>query len=138
MLNIPLKTVADVDSIAQGHVFSGTEGLKNGLVDKIGTLDDAIQAAKKAAGIKDKDPITVVEYPKLGFNFRVFGDAMSPYALFGWGKRDNKAAEGELDFMNNPEWVYLRALVDNPGKPLYMLPPEYNVQDAKWGRNVSE
>lgn len=132
-------TVEHVDSIAEGRVFSGTAGLEVGLVDKIGTLDDAIMAAKKAAGIKDKDPITLVEYPKLpSFNFGAFREAVSPYNWFGSRKSDDRVAEAELEFMNNPEWMYLRALMESPGRALYMLPPEYNVQDAKWGRNVTE
>lgn len=38
-------TFAQVDSIGQGRVWSGSEALKIGLVDKIGGLDDAIREA---------------------------------------------------------------------------------------------
>jgi protease-4 len=34
-----------VDSIAQGRVWAGSEALKLGLVDRIGSLDDAINEA---------------------------------------------------------------------------------------------
>jgi protease-4 len=45
-----------VDAIAQGRVWTGSEALKIGLVDKIGGLDDAIV---KAASLKNK--ITVLK-----------------------------------------------------------------------------
>ena len=34
------KTFESVDSIAQGRVWTGTDALKIGLVDEIGTLED--------------------------------------------------------------------------------------------------
>ncbi|MBC7439341.1 MAG: signal peptide peptidase SppA, partial [Flavobacterium sp.] len=42
----------NVDAIAQGRVWSGSEALKIGLVDKIGGMDDALKAAAKLAKIK--------------------------------------------------------------------------------------
>ena len=38
---------AQVDAIAQGRVWTGSEALKIGLVDKIGGMDAAIKAAAK-------------------------------------------------------------------------------------------
>ncbi|HEU4495442.1 MAG TPA: signal peptide peptidase SppA [Flavobacterium sp.] len=45
-------TFAQVDAIAQGRVWTGADALKIGLVDKIGSMDDAIAAAAKLAKIK--------------------------------------------------------------------------------------
>ncbi len=45
--------VADVDSIAQGRVWTGRQALKLKLVDKLGTLDDAVAEAARRAGLKD-------------------------------------------------------------------------------------
>lgn len=42
-------TTADVDKIGQGRVWTGNQALKLGLVDKLGTLDDAIAKAAKLA-----------------------------------------------------------------------------------------
>lgn len=42
-------TFAQVDSIAQGRVWTGAEAIKIGLVDKIGGMDDAIKEAAKLA-----------------------------------------------------------------------------------------
>jgi protease-4 len=52
--------MAYVDSIGQGRVWTGTAGLKNGLVDAIGGLDRAITSAASLAKIKD---YSVVNYP---------------------------------------------------------------------------
>ncbi|MGO4820463.1 MULTISPECIES: signal peptide peptidase SppA [unclassified Flavobacterium] len=45
-------TFAQVDSIAQGRVWAGSEAVKIGLVDKIGGLKDAIKEAASLAKIK--------------------------------------------------------------------------------------
>lgn len=45
-------TVAQVDSIGQGRVWSGSQALRIGLVDKIGGLDDAIKEAASLAKTK--------------------------------------------------------------------------------------
>jgi protease-4 len=50
-----------VNEIGQGRVWSGTEALKNGLVDKLGDIDDAVRSAAKMAKLTDYE---VVAYPK--------------------------------------------------------------------------
>ncbi|UPZ17452.1 signal peptide peptidase SppA [Flavobacterium humidisoli] len=57
-------TFAQVDSIAQGRVWSGTEALKIGLVDKIGGLNDAIAEAAKIAKVKKYSTQNYPEYEK--------------------------------------------------------------------------
>lgn len=52
---------ADVDSIAQGRVWTGSDALKIGLVDAMGNLNRAIQSAAAMAKIKDYE---VVTYPE--------------------------------------------------------------------------
>jgi len=43
--------VADVDSIGQGRVWAGIDALRIGLVDTLGTLDDAIAIAARKANL---------------------------------------------------------------------------------------
>ena len=58
-------TVADVDRIAQGRVWTGAEALEIGLVDEIGTIKDAITyAALSIDGVIGLEDVQVVEYPK--------------------------------------------------------------------------
>jgi len=45
------KDIDYIDSIAQGRVWTGARGIGVGLVDRIGTLDDAINCAAKMAKI---------------------------------------------------------------------------------------
>jgi protease-4 len=57
-------TVAQVDSIGQGRVWSGEQALKIGLVDKIGGLDDAIKEAASLAKTKTYSTQNFPEYEK--------------------------------------------------------------------------
>jgi len=54
------KSPAYIDSIGQGRVWSGTEALQNGLVDRLGNIDDAIASAARKAKITD---FKLVSYP---------------------------------------------------------------------------
>jgi protease-4 len=45
--------VEDVDKIARGRVWSGKQAKKLGLVDEIGSLDDAVASAAKMAGLEE-------------------------------------------------------------------------------------
>lgn len=47
------KTTAEVDKIAQGQVWLGTDALKNGLVDQLGDFDDAVNKAAELANLSD-------------------------------------------------------------------------------------
>lgn len=42
-----------VDEIAQGQVWTGVDALENGLIDELGTLDDAVAAAAELAELED-------------------------------------------------------------------------------------
>lgn len=56
-----------VDSIAQGRVWAGSDALELGLVDKIGTIKDAVIYAAASAGSsygQDLSDWQIVEYPK--------------------------------------------------------------------------
>ena len=73
-----------IEAIGQGRVWSGVDAIENGLVDKIGGLNDAIEMAKNMAGLDEK--YRIVELPKLedpvekimrelvqGVKIRIFG-----------------------------------------------------------------
>lgn len=57
-------TTAQVDSIGQGRVWTGSEAVKIGLVDKIGGLREAIAEAAKLAKIKSYSTVNYPEYEK--------------------------------------------------------------------------
>ncbi len=54
-------SIADVDSIGQGRVWTGAQGVNNKLVDRLGNLDAAIQAAAKKANLTK---YKVSQYPE--------------------------------------------------------------------------
>lgn len=62
-------TFAQVDAIAQGRVWTGSEALKLGLVDKIGGLDDAI---KEAARLSKTKNYSTKNYPEFEKDFDEF------------------------------------------------------------------
>ncbi|MEC4112893.1 signal peptide peptidase SppA [Myroides pelagicus] len=59
-------TVEQVDSIAQGRVWTGTDALQNGLVDEIGGLKEAIDYAVSKVELEDYQ---VVNYPEYELTF---------------------------------------------------------------------
>ena len=54
-------TIAEVDEVGKGRVWTGTDALDNGLIDEIGGLEDAIQAATEMAGLEDPKQIDLPE-----------------------------------------------------------------------------
>ena len=58
-------TVDAVDNIAQGRVWTGAEALEIGLVDQIGTLEDALKyAALSIEGVTSLQDVKIEAYPK--------------------------------------------------------------------------
>lgn len=56
-------TVDQVDAIAQGRVWAAADALQIGLIDEIGTLEDAISYAAALADLNSSDEYSVVGYP---------------------------------------------------------------------------
>lgn len=61
-------TFDQVDAIAQGRVWSGTDALKLGLVDKIGGMDDALAYASTLVKLDDYDTVSYPEFEKSFFD----------------------------------------------------------------------
>ncbi|MEI9940858.1 MAG: signal peptide peptidase SppA [Pseudomonadota bacterium] len=51
--------VEKVRASAEGHIWSGDQGLERGLVDEIGGLSEALAAARKAAHLEADAPVSV-------------------------------------------------------------------------------
>jgi protease-4 len=54
----------EVDAVAQGRVWSGADAAERGLVDRVGSLEVALAAAKEKAGIDPGAPVTLHVYPR--------------------------------------------------------------------------
>ncbi len=64
-----------VEELAQGRIYTGRMAKKLGLIDEVGTLQDAIALAKKAAGLKPDAEVEllILPQPKSVFE-QLFGD----------------------------------------------------------------
>ena len=52
-------STAEVDAIAQGRVWSGKKAMELGLVDALGNIDNAIEAAAELAGLQDYSTLLI-------------------------------------------------------------------------------
>jgi protease-4 len=72
-------TVAQVDSIAQGRVWTGADAIKLGLVDKMGGLEDAI---KHAATLGKTKSYKIENYPEYEKNFEDLLKGLTGISMF--------------------------------------------------------
>lgn len=111
-------SVEKLEELAQGRVYTGRMAVDNGLVDKLGTLHDAIDEAKKAAGLKadEKVEIWTLPEPKTFFE-RLFADPaaldntrLAPAEIQGLLRRavwlERLMVEPSLVVM--PQWITLK------------------------------
>ncbi len=54
----------EVESLAQGRVWLGSQAREKGLIDELGGLDRALELARAKAGIPASEKISVVVYPR--------------------------------------------------------------------------
>lgn len=92
--------VDQVREVAEGRVWTGTQALDRGLVDQLGTLEEATASAARIAGIGD-DFDTVYVSPRLSALDRLFAN-MGAKAL---------AASGLQRTLSNMGWFPGRSLV---------------------------
>ena len=110
-------TVEDVDKIAQGRVWIGTDALEHGLVDELGDLNAAIDAAAELAELENFKPVYVQRKlsPKEQFWKEFFGQALVYAVKFQFGDSQSpfmgllKTALNDIDIMaslNDPHGIY--------------------------------
>src|SRR5690242_19235561 len=63
----------DWQNYADGRVLSGSEALKLGFVDQLGSFDDAVDRAKSIAGISRANLVQYQQRFDLADMFRIFG-----------------------------------------------------------------
>ncbi|MBS1693701.1 MAG: signal peptide peptidase SppA [Actinobacteria bacterium] len=56
-------TVAEVDAVARGRVWTGADAMAHGLVDELGGLRTAVRRAKVLAGLDADAKVKIVTYP---------------------------------------------------------------------------
>jgi protease-4 len=120
------RTVEEIDAAAQGRVWVGSAALERGLVDRLGSLDDAIASAAELAGLEEGTYAVDYVEPQLTFAERL-ALAVSAKALplvdeaFGlpdWSRNVAKLVESALDPLafaarfNDPRGVYAYCFCD--------------------------
>ena len=73
--------VQTVRHLADGRVYTGQEAKANGLIDEIGTFQDALSAATKMVGISGEPRLLSPPKRKLSLIDLLFGDSRSVVAL---------------------------------------------------------
>jgi protease-4 len=58
------RTREEIDTVAQGRVWTGVQALEKGLVDQLGGLDDAVAVAREKAGIPAGRSVELVVLPE--------------------------------------------------------------------------
>jgi protease-4 len=113
-----------VDDIAQGRVWTGIDALHNGLIDELGSLDDAVAAAASLAGLEDGDygtksihiELTPTErfivdllgtVKRAGIDPAIFGQ--TPGTLEQWASQFERVLAPILGF-DDPKGVYAHCL----------------------------
>ena len=109
-------SVEEVDKVAQGRVWSGTDAYDLGLVDHLGGLSEAVAAAASLAELGDDYQVTYVE-KELEWQDRLLGQMLAR-AADTWGHdisgdspldqelQDIRQAAADFAALNDPSHVY--------------------------------
>lgn len=104
----------EVHEIAQGRVWLGSAGIKNGLIDELGGLDDAIKIAAKEADL-EIDKVELIEYPEP----QLFDFSSILPSLLGFNINTNE----------NKQFNDLKFRFEHNGRPMPILPMDYIHKD---------
>ena len=102
-------TEEQVDAVGQGQVWSGTRAQQYGLVDHLGDLDDAIEAAARLAEVNDyrmryiETPMSPGEMLLQGMAQNISSAALGNVSLGGWQRMFSDLAALRL---NDPLNLY--------------------------------
>ncbi|MCS6851228.1 MAG: signal peptide peptidase SppA [Gemmataceae bacterium] len=113
-------TRAELEALAGGRVWTGRQAKANGLIDELGTLGDAVAAAKELAGIEKTAELEILELPKA----RTFLDALiesradAEAPSLGW----QRTLGGTLPELAEA-WQATHGLLRLRGEPVWALLP---------------
>jgi protease-4 len=127
------KSVEDVDKIAQGRVWAGVDAQRIGLVDHLGGLKDATDAAAKLAELGSSYEVDYIE-PELSLReellMQLRSDAVSLGRMAGFFAPQEGieraldplvARAREIAELNDPRGLYAYCWCEQPAGPRRML-----------------
>lgn len=74
----PKLTLSDVTKLADGRVYNAQQALESGLIDRVGTLTEAIEIAKQRAGITSAH--TVIYHRPMDWSPNIYAHSPAPPA----------------------------------------------------------
>ncbi|MCH7549440.1 MAG: signal peptide peptidase SppA, partial [Candidatus Krumholzibacteriota bacterium] len=97
-----------VEALAKGRVWTGTQALDNGLVDRIGGIETAIALARERAGIDEGEEVKIVEYggTRGFFDPKLFRPRLVLLDFFGMSSQGSEESDG-LGFLYGSDLFYL-------------------------------
>jgi protease IV len=115
--------VAALEKLARGRIYSGSAALKIGLVDELGSLDNAIAWARQAAGVKPEDKLEQLILPKPTSPLEALFGPIDPNADARLSGAQVFAALREISPELAQHWGALRQLVPLAREPALTLMP---------------
>jgi protease-4 len=120
------RSVDEIESAAQGRVWTGADALSRGLVDKLGDLPEAIESAAELAGLESGSYTLDYVEQQLGFTERLVLSMTAKavavtdrfVGLPRWPAKVTQALESALepvaflDRLNDPRGVYAYCFCD--------------------------
>ena len=112
------KTQDAVDAIAQGRVWAGLDAQRIGLVDRLGTYEDAVQEAARRGGLKPGYGVRRIE-PQMNWAQQLLLQMRSLngsiLARAGWAQSDSGALLQRLAPLDRELTHALRMVGSGPG-----------------------
>jgi protease-4 len=120
------RSVEEIESAAQGRVWTGSDALNRGLVDKLGSLPEAIESAAELAGLESgsymldyvEQQLGFVETLMLSMTAKVVAGIGRLVDLPRWPANVTQALESTLEPMafidrfNDPRGIYAYCFCD--------------------------
>lgn len=99
-----------LEKLARGRIYTGRQALDVGLVDELGTLEDAVAHARKLAGLKEDDEVDRLSLPKPKSPFEsLFGDLEVGASHDAGGSTRSGVVARELEALSPELAAHLRA-----------------------------
>jgi protease-4 len=120
------RSVDEINAAAQGRVWVGSDALERGLVDRLGTLDDAIESAAELAGLEEgayavdfiEPELTLAERVALSLAAKVLPVVDKAVGWPHWSSDLARLVESALDplafveRLNDPRGIYAYCFCD--------------------------
>jgi protease-4 len=112
-------TAAAVEDVARGRIWSGQRAQELGLVDHLGDLTQALDHARRLAGIGDRQPIAHV-VPR---ERRSVLAVLTPQLLGSRSVAQTQAVEKLVDTVQLRHWISMLSMTLNEEPGLWMIDP---------------